>query len=253
MIRKIISFVKHKLSCELIQPVLWSRRNIILCCLIIFFLTPRVLNYLWYLQIPKDEPSILCSFGKGEETENYFKKCIKNIFLGRLGNQMSSVATMFSFAKKFGFRYFVTQDQFDQLSYYFKPESLGLSVMEHSLPHYHLTILGHTYSRLHWDKPWDSIDDIDNNYDYKKIDDEDLHTGRALNVGDFPNDVKRYREYLAVLRERFTLQDRFRERAQDLLQSELMRRNMAGSDITWVGVHNRRGDYGVDYILDTCH
>ena len=51
--------------------------------------------------------------------------------------------------------------------------------------------------------------------------------------------------YLADIRARLKPRARFRERAEDLLQAELMRRNMVGADITWVGVHNRRGDYKV--------
>ena len=54
---------------------------------------------------------------------------------------MSSFATMYSFAKKHGLRYFVTPEQADQLSYYFEPEQLSLNVIDKILP---------WYNRLYW-------------------------------------------------------------------------------------------------------
>ena len=158
---------------------------------------------------------------------------------------MSSFSTIYSFARKYGLRYFVTQEQYDQLTFYFEPENLALSILERDLPHYYLTILGFRLSRLYWRKPWEKIDKIDNNFKYDKMNNEELHVGQALNIGDYPNDVKTYKDYLSELRRRFKLREVFREKAQDLLHSELMRRNMLGSDITWVGVHIRRGDYKV--------
>ena len=158
---------------------------------------------------------------------------------------MSSFATMYSFARKHGLRYFVTQEQADQLSYYFEPEQLSLNVIDRSLPQYYLSLLGLQISRLYWETPWERVDDVDNNFDYSRIDERELHRGRALNMGDYPNKVRDMLPYLADIRARLKPRARFRERAEDLLQAELMRRNMAGADITWVGVHNRRGDYKV--------
>ena len=157
---------------------------------------------------------------------------------------------MYSFAKMYGLKYFVSQEQYNQLTYYFKPETMALSVVEHDLPHYYTTIFGRVVSRLYWEKPWQRIDQVDNNFHYNLLDNKELHTGMALDIGDFPNDIQHYAPYLSDLRQRFTLKERFTERAEDLLQSELMSRNMMGSDITWVGVHNRRGDYGVINIYE---
>ena len=171
---------------------------------------------------------------------------VQHFVVGRLGNQMSSLATMYSFARKYGLRNFVTKEQYNQLTYYFEPESLAVAVLEHDLPHYYITMFGYKFSRLYWEKPWDRIDNIDNNFNYHKMHaDKKLHTGKVLNIGDFPNEVQTYAKYLPDLRKRFNLRQRFKERAQDILHAELMRRNMMGSDITWVGVHNRRGDYKV--------
>ena len=156
---------------------------------------------------------------------------------------MSSFATMYSFAKKHGLRYFVTPEQADQLSYYFEPEQLSLNVIDKSLPQYYLSLFGFKLSRLYWEIPWLNLDHVDNNFDYSRMEDVKLHRGRAINIGDYPNQVRDMVPHLPDIRARFRLRARFRERAEDLLQAELRRRNMAGADITWVGVHNRRSDY----------
>ena len=156
---------------------------------------------------------------------------------------MSSFATMYGFARKFGLRYFVTVEQYEQLTYYFEPETLALSVLERDLPHYYTSLLGTKWSRLPWETPWEKINEIDNNFKYDNVRDEKLHTGKAINIGDFPNEVQHFAEYLPDLRRRFTLKERFRKRAEESLQSELLHRGVGQSDVTWVGVHNRRGDY----------
>ena len=181
----------------------------------------------------------MASFVKSQHWNNF----ILYSFSGRLGNQMSSFATMYSFAKKHGFRYFVTPEQADQLSYYFEPEQLSLNVIDQSLPDYYLSVFGLTLSRLYWESPWDKLDNVDNNFDYSRMEDTELHNGRAINIGDYPNQVRDIVPHLPDIRSKFRFRARFRERAEDLLQAELMKRNMAGAEITWVGVHNRRTDY----------
>ena len=151
---------------------------------------------------------------------------------------------MYSFARKYGLRYFVTEAQYEQLTYYFEPESLALSVLERDLPHYFLTLLGFKLSRLAWLTPWSRIDHIDNNFNYDKISDTGLHTGRAINIGDFPNEVRHFAPFLPDIRAKFRLRERFRSRAAASLAVELSHRNIGWSEVTWVGVHNRRGDYG---------
>ena len=143
---------------------------------------------------------------------------------------MSSFATMYSFAKKHGASYFVTPEQADQLSYYFEPEQLSLNVIDKSLP---------WYNWLYWESPWDKLDNVDNNFDYSRMEEEELHKGRAINIGDYPNQIRDMVPHLPDIRARFRFRARFRERAEDLLQAELTRRNMAGAEITWVGVHNK--------------
>ena len=148
----------------------------------------------------------------------------------------------------------MTQEQADQLNYYFEPKQLSLNVIDKSLTQYHLSIFGFKLSRLYWESPWVTLSQVDNDFDYSRMEDKKLHKGRAINIGDYPNQVRDMIPYLPDIRAMFRFRARFRERAEDLLQAELRRRNMVGADITWVGVHNRRSDYkhhlGALYGLD---
>ena len=45
----------------------WSRRRDLVLAFIIFYLSCKFILYLWYISIPKYEPSILCSFGRGND------------------------------------------------------------------------------------------------------------------------------------------------------------------------------------------
>lgn len=164
---------------------------------------------------------------------------------GRLGNQLSSVATLYSFARRFGLRMLVTREQHEQLSYYFQPDTLGLVTLETALAPHILTLpLGLRLSRVRWETPWAAIDHVDNNYNYARMEEPSLHTGRFLNMGDFPNEVRSFARYLPDLRRKFTFRPRFSARAQRLLHGELQRRGLgAAASVTWVGLHNRRADY----------
>ena len=50
----------------------WSRRRDLVLAFIIFYLSCKFILHLWYITIPKDEPSILCSFGRGNDPFCYF-------------------------------------------------------------------------------------------------------------------------------------------------------------------------------------
>ena len=82
--------------------------------------------------------------------------------------------------RKFRLRYFVTEEQYEQLTYYFEPESLSLSVLERDLPQYSLSFLGREFSRLYWETPWERINAIDNNFKYDKVSDARLHRGNTI-------------------------------------------------------------------------
>ena len=155
---------------------------------------------------------------------------------------MSSFATMYSFGRKYGYRFFVTQEQADLLLYYFQPEHLSLNVIEES--QYYRDIMGRKTSLLKWESPWQPQGfPWDVNCSYSKIADPNLQKGRAIDLGDYPNAVQDMVPYLPDIRAKFRLQARFRERAENLLRAEAVRRNMMEAEITWVGVHVRRTDY----------
>ena len=45
----------------------WTRRSHVILALFVFYLCCKFILYLWFMKIPKDEPSILCSFGRGNK------------------------------------------------------------------------------------------------------------------------------------------------------------------------------------------
>ena len=61
---------------------------------------------------------------------------------GRLGNQMSSLATMYSFARKYSLHPVVTDEQFGQLEFYFEIKNLPLTVLERDLRQFYVNIFG---------------------------------------------------------------------------------------------------------------
>ena len=77
-------------------------------------------------------------------------------------------------------------------------------------------------------------------FNYQRMEDPSLHTGRLLNMGDYPNEVRYYAPFLPAIRRMFTLRPRFSGRAQSQLRGELARRGLGSEEVTWVGVHNRR-------------
>ena len=172
---------------------------------------------------------------------------------------MSSIATMYSFSRQFGLKYYVTQDQYDLLTYYFQPSTLDLAVVDVALANLSslgvdlLKIFQHSQCRvmllyyymlgishLHWEKPWLPLEGKDMQFNYQRMEEPSLHTGRLLNMGDYPNEVRYYAPFLPAIRSMFTFRPRFPARAQTQLRGELARRGLASEEVTWVGVHNRR-------------
>eukprot|EP00092_Neocalanus_flemingeri_P034291 GFUD01037291.1.p1 GENE.GFUD01037291.1~~GFUD01037291.1.p1 ORF type:complete len:422 (-),score=59.72 GFUD01037291.1:46-1311(-) len=207
--------------------ILWAMKKKLFGLVFTFLFLARVCLFFWFVSLPPEGASLLCSFGKG-----------------RLGNQMSSLATMYSFSRKYGMRPFVTEDQFHQLNYYFESEKLGLSLIEKDLPQYHVNILGFKISRIWWELPWNSIDNVASNFNYSEIAKPHFHKGKAIDIGNYPNEIRFYKDFLPELKEKFTLKERFVEKAERKLRDELLKRKIVSSNVTWVGIHNRRGDYG---------
>ena len=95
-------------------------------------------------------------------------------------------------------------------------------------------------SYLRWEKPWLPLEGKDMQFNYQRMEDPSLHTGRLLNMGDYPNEVRYYAPFLPAIRRMFTFRPRFSARAQSQLRGELARCGLASEEVTWVGVHNRR-------------
>ena len=184
------------------------------------FAVARLFIFCWFLSLPADSASVLCSFGRG-----------------RLGNQISSLASLYSLARRHGLRFYVTEEQQRILGFYFQ---LELPVLERDLPAYQLTLFGRSFSRLAWRRPWHTVDDIDNNFNYSALARRpELHHGLALDAGHYPNEVAAYTAYLPQLRRLLVLRPRFVSRAQAVLAGERARRGLEGQNVTWVGVHVR--------------
>ena len=61
-------FHNLKLNTRKLVHLLWINKYLIVLAVTLTVVSIRIFNYLWYLEIPKNEPSLLCSFGKGKYT-----------------------------------------------------------------------------------------------------------------------------------------------------------------------------------------
>ena len=55
-----------RLNLRKLNQWIWIARYWILLAVIVTFLSHRLFVHLWYLELPKNVPSIICSFGKGK-------------------------------------------------------------------------------------------------------------------------------------------------------------------------------------------
>ena len=62
-------FHNLKLNTRKLVHLLWINKYLIVLAVTLTVVSIRIFNYLWYLEIPKNEPSLLCSFGKGKYSE----------------------------------------------------------------------------------------------------------------------------------------------------------------------------------------
>ncbi|TRY63275.1 hypothetical protein TCAL_04656 [Tigriopus californicus] len=184
------------------------------------------------------EPSRFVSFGRG-----------------RLGNQMSSLATIIAFSQRLNITPFVTQEQAEMLWEYF--DDLDLHVLEDEMPN---------YQDYRWINPFRLIDEHIWNFDYSILFSPDgsgasLLLGQTIEVGHYPNEVHMFRAITPSLQSVFRLKDRYVLNAQrnlELARSEFLEKRttfhgnseeLEGSviikpeDISFVSIHIRRGDY----------
>lgn len=55
-----------KLNLRKLNHWIWIARYWILIAVIFLFVNHRIFVHFWYLELPKNVPSIICSFGKGK-------------------------------------------------------------------------------------------------------------------------------------------------------------------------------------------
>lgn len=194
------------------------------------------LNLTWQEHLDPMETSRFVSFGRG-----------------RLGNQMSSVATLIAFSQKFNVVPFVTREQAELLWGYF--EDMDLNVLEDEMPN---------YQAYKWKNPFRLIDEKILNYDYSILfspEGSKYLFGQTIDVGQYPNEVHLFKEISPSLKSVFRMKDRFvlnarrnleLSRTEFLEKRKTFQRNseeLEGShvckfeDISFVSIHIRRGDY----------
>ncbi len=59
----------ERLKIDIRKCRIWNRRRDIILALMIFYITYKFIFYIWYINIPKTENSILCSFGRGKKKD----------------------------------------------------------------------------------------------------------------------------------------------------------------------------------------
>ena len=55
-----------KLNLRKLKNCTWAARYWVLIAVILIFLSHRIFVHFWYLELPKNVPSIICSFGEGK-------------------------------------------------------------------------------------------------------------------------------------------------------------------------------------------
>ena len=85
----------------------------------------------------------------------------------------------------------------------------------------------------------------DNFYDYSDIDNPKYLYGHALNIGDYPNQIKSFNKFIQSLRSIFTFKPHFREIARKkLTEARKIHESKESRKVSsFVGVHIRRTDY----------
>eukprot|EP00095_Tigriopus_kingsejongensis_P006623 snap_masked-scaffold1387_size43827-processed-gene-0.4 protein:Tk06623 transcript:snap_masked-scaffold1387_size43827-processed-gene-0.4-mRNA-1 annotation:"galactoside 2-alpha-l-fucosyltransferase 2-like" len=222
---KLASWILAKPLSKIVQLVL----ILVVGCLIVKSLIP-------YKRLEPTEPSRMVSFGRG-----------------RLGNQMSSLATLLAFRKEFGIVPLLTREQAHMVGTYFK--NINAHVLEEVMPN---------HWRYHWSNPFKLVDAKLSNYDYSildRVEGRQFHFGHTIDVGQYPNEVHLFPHNMPEMRDLFQLKDHYdlqAERKLELARSEFLERRKLSpqasselkdksctraQDIAVVGVHIRRGDY----------
>jgi len=134
---------------------------------------------------------------------------------GGLGNQMSSFASVFSLSQELNLQQMLTYRSFKMLSTYF--DDFKAKILEDFFcnPCVDLDFIG-----------------IEENFE---------PTGNAVYMPAYPNFVDIYIHHLDTLRRIFKLKEKYRTRANAFLEE--IKVFSTFSDPTFIGIHNRRGDF----------
>ena len=63
-VQKVLHQHRHQLrSCS---HYVWARRYVIVLSCVLTVLLLKLFSHLWYYKLPEDQPSIICSFGRGK-------------------------------------------------------------------------------------------------------------------------------------------------------------------------------------------
>ncbi|XP_059096685.1 galactoside alpha-(1,2)-fucosyltransferase 2-like [Tigriopus californicus] len=142
---------------------------------------------------------------------------------GRLGNQMSSYASLYAMAKIMNFRPYLYRDNHESLSQYFKHIEIGVIEDEYCNP-CHL--------------PWTKLSDLPNAP--KRLETERI--GKAIVKLGYSQYPEMYLEFLPELRKIFEPKDFYQAQAKELISKPL---NGTLDGLVLVGVHVRRTDFFV--------
>ena len=64
-LQKVLQQHRHHLRSY--SHYVWARRYVIVLSCLLSLLLLKLLLHLWYVKLPDDQPSIICSFGRGKK------------------------------------------------------------------------------------------------------------------------------------------------------------------------------------------
>ena len=147
---------------------------------------------------------------------------------GRLGNQMSTFATLYAYAKAMRLQAYLYKDQMEVLSTYFPRVREVMRVVEETFcdP---------------CDLPWQKFSAFLKSPLRKK---KDYERGRAFGMASYHQNPSAYREHLPTIRDMFfKMDDRFRTAALYKISDSAGVPVIGNANLVLVGVHVRRTDF----------
>ena len=58
---------QHRHHLRSYSHYVWTRRYVLVVSCLLILLLLKLLLHLWYVKLPEDQPSIMCSFGRGKK------------------------------------------------------------------------------------------------------------------------------------------------------------------------------------------